>query len=60
MLESLVGFGTAITTALGPPVPIIAPSPICRATAVTAVLRLEADWLTVAQGVALIDLFRPD
>jgi hypothetical protein len=60
MSESLVGFGTAITAALAPSVPILPPSPIRRMTAVTAVLHLEADWLTLAQRVALIDFLRTD
>jgi hypothetical protein len=60
MSESLVGFGTAITAALAPSVPILPPSPIRRMTAVTAVLHLEADWLTLAQQVALIDFLRTD
>jgi hypothetical protein len=60
MSESLVGFGTAITAALAPSVPILPPSPIRRMTAVTAVLHLEADWLTLSQRVALIDFLRTD
>ena len=60
MSESIAGFGTAIAAALGPPVPVLNPSPIRRITAVTAVLRLEANWLTLAQQVALIDFLRTD
>lgn len=55
MSTSLAGFSTAITAALAPPVPVIDPSPIRQTTAVAAVLRQEAESLTLAQRVALID-----
>lgn len=55
MSTALAGFSTAMTAALAPPVPVIDPSPVRRTTAVAAVLRQEAEFLTLAQRVALID-----
>jgi hypothetical protein len=61
MSTSLADFGTAITAALAPPPPpAVDPSPIRRASSVTTVLRLEADWLTTGDRVALIDILRTD
>ena len=58
MVTSLSGFSTAITAALAPPVPVINPSTICQTTAVAAVLHQEAESLTLAQHVALINFLR--
>jgi len=61
MSASLAGFGTAISAALAPPsAPVIEPSPLRRTNAVTTVICLEADWLTLGQRVALIDFLRDD
>ncbi|KAF8816147.1 hypothetical protein BYT27DRAFT_7221677 [Phlegmacium glaucopus] len=60
MSASLVGFGNDISAALAPPAPVMQPSPVRRTNAVSAVIRLEADWLTLGQQVAFIDFLRND
>ncbi|KAF8156548.1 hypothetical protein B0H34DRAFT_859325 [Crassisporium funariophilum] len=48
------------TAALAPPALAIAPLPVCRTNAVTAVQHLKADWLNVTEQVVLIDFLRTD
>jgi len=50
MSALLAGFGTAISAALVPPsAPVIELSPLRQTNAVTTVIHLEADWLTLGQ-----------
>ncbi|KAF8808363.1 hypothetical protein BYT27DRAFT_7096973, partial [Phlegmacium glaucopus] len=60
MSASLVGFGNAISAALAPPAPVMQPSPVHHTNAVSTVICLEADWLTLGQQVAFIDFLRND
>lgn len=60
MAESLGNFNTTLAGALAPPSAGMAPTPVRRSQAISALLRLEKNWLTTIERAILIDFLKSD